>query len=201
MHGMIQCVMTVMPPARWQRHGRKMTTAAWNALRCRREEVLTDVALVTWATIFQRVVALDGGMRGVRERLSTYFIQIYVNLLRAAGPEHDAATVSKAVGIMVPLLPHYAPSAGSGSGVVSGAGSGGGGSVAGGDAASAGASGGGGGSGGGGSGSGGANVNAAPVWVNYVRKFMLELTESGTSQGAPLLATACCASSPAAPAI
>ena len=41
------------------------------------------------------------------ERLGSYFLQIFVHLLRSCGPEHDGAVVSAAVAAMTPCLGRY----------------------------------------------------------------------------------------------
>jgi hypothetical protein len=134
MQRIIQIALEV-PATSWQKHCRKVMTIIWHMLRVRKEEVLKDMSLLTAAKYFKYILPL--GNERAPERLGKHYLQIFVNLLRSSGPEHNSTMVLEAVDTMMPCLGSYDV--------------------------------------------GGNSSENIPTWVNYVRKIIMENTDTGSS--------------------
>jgi hypothetical protein len=105
MQHVVQIVLERMPAASWQKHSRAIINVIWLMLRVRKEEPLRDMVLLTAAQYFKYMLTLDSDK--APERLGKHYLQIFVNLLRSSGPEHDSELVHEAVDAMMPCLGSY----------------------------------------------------------------------------------------------
>ena len=101
----VQLVLSRVPASAWQRHSKAIINAIWLLLRARKEDYLRDMVLLTAAQYFKYMLTLDS--EKAPERLGKHYLQIFVNLLRSSGPEHDSDLVHEAVDAMMPCLGRY----------------------------------------------------------------------------------------------